>query len=333
MNIFISYRSSPAMMAFAQSLRNYLKHYFRGGTIFQDINMVPSTRWGQEIRQSIAQSDISLVLIDDNWLNAKESDGSRRLDNPDDWVRKEIEWALDRSDQLKIVPVRVNHATMPTSDDLPESLRRLPTFHNASLYTETLERDAAHLARSLGGSRFPWPRRRIIAAALLIAASPSPYFAWDYYRNRITEAEAKQVFESYLDAWRARDSVTMIQHIGDGFNYVDENPANHKNRDKFIASKSKFNERYAWIHVKAEQVRYDRVRGNTITVSYFQNYENCRAKSKPDDPTVHIGYRSSGQNVFTIRKSGGIPRIVREEFEPKMRQQGTTCSPDERPTD
>jgi len=69
-----------------------------------------------------------LTIIGKSWLEAKPSDGRRRLDDPSDYVRIEIEQAF--ASGLHVIPALVGHAEMPTSLQLPESLRIL-TKHNA----------------------------------------------------------------------------------------------------------------------------------------------------------------------------------------------------------
>ena len=53
-----------------------------------------------------------VVLIGPSWLSAVEEDGSRRLDNPRDWMVREIEAALAR--EVTVIPVLVDGARMPT---------------------------------------------------------------------------------------------------------------------------------------------------------------------------------------------------------------------------
>lgn len=72
------------------------------------------------IAQAVEACDALLAIIGQGWLDAADSDGNRRLDNPTDYVRVEIEAALNRG--IPVVPVLVDDATTPTEGDLPPSL-------------------------------------------------------------------------------------------------------------------------------------------------------------------------------------------------------------------
>ena len=56
-------------------------------------------------------------------MAATDASGNRRLDDPKDFVRLELQTALSR--EIPVVPVFVDGATMPRSDDLPEVLKDL----------------------------------------------------------------------------------------------------------------------------------------------------------------------------------------------------------------
>jgi hypothetical protein len=64
-----------------------------------------------------------LVIIGDKWLNITDRSGRRRLDDPRDFVRIEIEAGLKRN--IPVIPLLIDDTIMPDEDDLPESLRRL----------------------------------------------------------------------------------------------------------------------------------------------------------------------------------------------------------------
>jgi len=67
-----------------------------------------------------------LVVIGPDWL--ADQAGNRRLDDPHDFVRIEIEAALQRD--IRIIPVLVRNAIMPGPTDLPAGIQDL-SFRNA----------------------------------------------------------------------------------------------------------------------------------------------------------------------------------------------------------
>jgi hypothetical protein len=66
---------------------------------------------------------VILVVIGRTWADVRTADGRRRLDDPDDYMRREIETAL--SENIQVVPVLVEGAGMPKADALPDSLHPL----------------------------------------------------------------------------------------------------------------------------------------------------------------------------------------------------------------
>ena len=62
-------------------------------------------------------------MIGMRWLTVSGRDGGRRIDDPEDMVRIEIETALARG--LKVIPLLVQGAAMPTEAQLPSTLRKL----------------------------------------------------------------------------------------------------------------------------------------------------------------------------------------------------------------
>jgi predicted ATPase len=121
--IFISYRREHTA-GDAGRLYDRLSNHFGKDHVFMDVD---SIGFGKDfvtaVRESLAESGILLALIAQDWLTAKDSKGRRRIDDPDDWVRVEIETALQRD--IRVIPVLVNGAKLPDSDDLPPDLRPL----------------------------------------------------------------------------------------------------------------------------------------------------------------------------------------------------------------
>ena len=64
-----------------------------------------------------------LALIGPQWLTITNEKGQRRLDDPEDYVRLEIETALTR--KIRVIPILVDEARMPGADELPPTLAPL----------------------------------------------------------------------------------------------------------------------------------------------------------------------------------------------------------------
>jgi non-specific serine/threonine protein kinase len=68
------------------------------------------------------RTDVFVVVIGRRWLTADHG-GKRRLDDPTDYVAREITRALELD--IRIIPVLVDGAVMPAEGDLPASVRPL----------------------------------------------------------------------------------------------------------------------------------------------------------------------------------------------------------------
>lgn len=165
--LFISYRRADAS-GYARALHDKLCQVFDPADVFMDVEAIaPGEDFEERIERTIASSDALLVLIGTTWLTA--SDGSvRRLDQPDDFVRVEIESAL-RQD-VRIIPILLDGTPMPQPDELPPSLAPLAR-RNALLLTHgDFEGQVERLIRSLSGVM---PRRLVLlfATCVLLAGA------------------------------------------------------------------------------------------------------------------------------------------------------------------
>jgi len=120
--ILLSYRREDTSR-YAGRLYEALAQRFGEDHVFMDIDSMGPGDFREAVEQSVVEADVLLVVIGRSWLTATDSDGRRRLDNPSDWVRVEIEHALERD--TRVIPLLVQGAEMPSPDDLPESVRAL----------------------------------------------------------------------------------------------------------------------------------------------------------------------------------------------------------------
>src|SRR5688500_13273094 len=94
--IFISYRRSDSADITGRIL-DKLKAEFGDETVFRDIDSIPfGADFTSHIKNELAACKIALVMIGPEWLTVTTEDGKRRLDNPTDYVRVEVEAALSR---------------------------------------------------------------------------------------------------------------------------------------------------------------------------------------------------------------------------------------------
>lgn len=119
-NIFISYRRDQAA-GIAGRLSDHLSRHFGEDQVFMDVTAIlPGSDFSLKIMSAVSKCGVMLVLIGPNWLRTASITRRKRIDKSDDWVRMEIETALQQG--IWIVPVLIDGADMPRPGDLPQSL-------------------------------------------------------------------------------------------------------------------------------------------------------------------------------------------------------------------
>lgn len=106
--------------------------------------MAPGIDFIGVLNDRLAQCDILISVIGDDWSDVCDDNGARRFDNPDDLVRIEIESAFQYS--KCVIPVLIGQAQMPRSDQLPETIT---AFARLTAVRLTHERFRAALKRAL----------------------------------------------------------------------------------------------------------------------------------------------------------------------------------------
>jgi hypothetical protein len=97
---------------------DHLGAHFGDRSIFRDCKDIQvGSNFIDEIELSLAQSDVLLAVIGPNWLGKREG---ARLEEPGDFVRREVEGALRRS--MPIIPVLIGGADLPPAELLPASM-------------------------------------------------------------------------------------------------------------------------------------------------------------------------------------------------------------------
>ena len=145
--IFISYRREETAYP-AGWLYDRLADRFDSSQIFKDIDSIElGDDFVEVIATAVGSCDVLLALIGNEWLTITGEDGRRRLDDPADFVRLEIEAALVRD--VRVIPVLVDEASMPRAEDLPSSLATLVRRQALELSPSRFDFDTGRLLRVL----------------------------------------------------------------------------------------------------------------------------------------------------------------------------------------
>jgi hypothetical protein len=145
--IFISYRQEEAAYP-AGWLHDRLSRHFPNSQIFKDID---SNKQGEDpaeiITTTVGSCDVLLVVIGDKWLTISEAAGGRSIDDPNDFVRLEIETALKRD--IPVIPILVADSRMPNVGTLPPSLAKLARRQALELSPSRFDEESSRLAKLL----------------------------------------------------------------------------------------------------------------------------------------------------------------------------------------
>ena len=161
--IVVNYRREDTA-GHAGRLYDDLAERFGEDSVFMDIDAIPpGVDFAHAIEQAIGSAQAFLALIGPRWITAADAAGARRLEQPDDFVRLEIEAALGA--EMLLIPVLFQGAAMPGTEQLPPSLAGLTRRNAVEIRNSSWRYDVDRLIRALeeGGETKAGvrPRRRI----------------------------------------------------------------------------------------------------------------------------------------------------------------------------
>jgi hypothetical protein len=145
--VFICYRREDSA-GFARLIYDRLTHKLGHESVFFDVdNIPPGLDFVDILSDRVGQCDALIAVIGKNWASSRYLDDQRRLDDPHDFVRIEIEAALAR--KIRVIPILVDGATMPRPDDLPDSLKKLTRRQGIEISHTRFDSDVERLTRAL----------------------------------------------------------------------------------------------------------------------------------------------------------------------------------------
>lgn len=145
--VFISYRRDDSA-AEARRLGEALGARFGAEAVFIDVEDIrPGDDFAEAIDEKVGFCDALIAVIGPRWSSATDAAGRRRLDDPADWVSLEIGAALERG--MKVFPVLVGGAKLPSASELPAPLAKLALRQAVELRPERFDADAERLGDAL----------------------------------------------------------------------------------------------------------------------------------------------------------------------------------------
>ncbi len=145
--IFICYRREETAYP-AGWLFDRLTDHFGQGKVFKDVDSIQlGDDFVEEITAAVESCAVLLAVIGRRWLTVTGEEGRQCLDDPADFVRLEIEAALTLG--VRVIPVLVDQARMPSAAELPTSLEKLARRQAVELSPHRFNSDVDRLLRRL----------------------------------------------------------------------------------------------------------------------------------------------------------------------------------------
>src|SRR5688572_15883337 len=150
--IFISYRRAEAEYA-AGALGRELRRHFGNEHVFRDKEDIGAgVSWKQHVLDEIDEHSAMLVLMGKDWAKAADSQGVRRLDNPNDPIRIELTDGLNH--RAAVIPVLLADAQMPSAADLPPELEAIAELNAVRLRDGDWQHDLDRICKTLERAGF-----------------------------------------------------------------------------------------------------------------------------------------------------------------------------------
>ena len=145
--IFLSYRREDSA-PYARLLQFQLSERIPDARLFVDMDSIePGLDFAEVIREALDSCTVLVALIGRQWATLADEEGHRRLDNPDDYVRFEVQTALERG--VRVIPVLVDGARPIRQQQLPSELQKLARLNALELSYGRYEYDADRLLNLL----------------------------------------------------------------------------------------------------------------------------------------------------------------------------------------
>jgi pterin-4a-carbinolamine dehydratase len=223
---FISYRREDSALA-ARYICEMICRQFGTTSVFLDVEGIDSgEEFPARIMTELERATVVLALIGPHWLAVTDKYGRRRIDKPDDWVRQELTYALQR---CVVIPTLLLETPLPDREALDDALVSLRTRQVLKLRDDTWHDDLIRLMsrlEDLGFARqteyplrYPTPQvqvRELAALELRNVLDTLPDWQARPNERRGSELFKSYEFVSFKDAMgfmhAATPHISKVQH-------------------------------------------------------------------------------------------------------------------------
>jgi hypothetical protein len=226
--IFISYRRDDS--SHANRLWDHVAHGFGEENVFFDRDrdsIRAASEFPHALKAGVQAAEIFLAVIGTNWINEKNL---RRLLDEDDYVRRELEQALERfeaNENLKVLPLLVGGASMPAKDALPPELAKLADIQAHPLHEGTAEylQDIKTLLDFINNhspslraqKQNAWVREGLLSSNQSVAHFYQDIAVRAPDRQPIKRLAASSALDGWWSTWAAhRQAFVLLGEEGDG---------------------------------------------------------------------------------------------------------------------
>ena len=109
---------------------------------------------GTTLLEPISGSDVVVVIIGQGWLTPVDADGQRRIDDPADNIRIQVERGLAAG--AMVIPALLGGTQMPRPEQLPPSLAQLSFQNGMQLRPDPdFHKDVARLLKAIRDRPLP----------------------------------------------------------------------------------------------------------------------------------------------------------------------------------
>ena len=146
-DVFISYRRDDAASE-AGRLADAINHHFGEESAFLDTSDTRvGENWPEALRRGVEGASVVVAVIGPEWILARDEYGRRRIDDTDDWVRQELQLALEHG--TTIMPLLVRHSRMPPREALPRAIGSLSESQAFAIRAESWSHDVEFVLHEL----------------------------------------------------------------------------------------------------------------------------------------------------------------------------------------